>query len=266
MLSGILRPSSGKGEVAGFDIEREPEEVKKKIGYMSQKFSLYSDLTVAENIRFFGGIYELKPAKLKERTEWVIEMADLHDKQKTLTRALSAGWKQRLALGCAILHEPGIVFLDEPTGGVDPVSRRSFWELINNLSSRGTTVLVTTHYLDEAEYCNEVFLMHGGRIIEQGNPHRLKTEVLEGVMLEIVCDEPVRAMEVLNQDARVLGTSIFGTKLHVHVNAKSEKTQVREALSERHIRVYAVSAIIPSLEDVFIALISAGGKKIHAEH
>ena len=174
MLCGLLTPTSGRATVGGFDAARQSEQVKCNIGYMSQKFSLYPDLTVVENLTFFGGVYGLSVPKLRERTAWALDMAGLHGREKSLTSELSGGWRQRLALGCAILHEPKIVFLDEPTSGVDPVSRRSFWELIDKLAEAGTTVFVTTHYLDEAEYCNHVMLIHAGRLIAGGSPQELK--------------------------------------------------------------------------------------------
>jgi ABC-2 type transport system ATP-binding protein len=261
MLSGILRPSAGSGRVAGFDIEKEPEKVKTMIGYMSQKFSLYPDLTVRENIRFFGGVYDLDSARLKRRTEWVLTMAGLEGKGKTVTRSLSAGWKQRLALGCAVLHDPPVVFLDEPTGGVDPLSRRAFWDLIDDLSAAGTTVLVTTHYLDEAEYCNHVYLMHAGRIIREGSPLELKTRSLPGVMLEIVCSRPVRALEVLGSEPAVRGTSLFGTRLHVHVDTADDRERLRQRLVEDGLEVASIASIAPSLEDVFIALVAEKGAR-----
>ncbi len=177
MLCGILTPSGGSGTVAGFDIRTQPELVKTQIGYMSQKFSLYQDLTVEENIDFYGGIYRIPPEKRRRRKEWVIEMAGLAEHRRRLTSILSGGWKQRLALGCAILHEPPVVFLDEPTSGVDPISRRRFWDLIYEMSGRGVTVFVTTHYMDEAEYCNRLGLIYRGELIALGTPHELKTEM-----------------------------------------------------------------------------------------
>ena len=178
MLCGILRPSGGSGTVAGFDIRTQPEQIKANIGYMSQKFSLYQDLTVEENIDFYSGVYCIPPEKKRQRKEWVIEMSGLADHRRSLTAILSGGWKQRLALGCAILHEPPIVFLDEPTSGVDPISRRQFWDLIYELSGQGVTIFVTTHYMDEAEYCDRLGLIYRGELIALGTPHALKTEMM----------------------------------------------------------------------------------------
>ena len=174
MLCGILEPTSGDALVAGYSVMNEPDKVKRSIGYMSQRFSLYNDLTVEENINFFGGVYGLEGDELQERKKWVLQIANLEGKQKLLTGSLPGGIKQRLALGTAVIHRPGIVFLDEPTSGVDPISRRNFWELINDLSGEGTTVLVTTHYLEEAEYCNNIILINAGKLIAEGTSKVLK--------------------------------------------------------------------------------------------
>ena len=253
MLCGLLDPTSGTATVGGYDIREEPERVKRVIGYMSQKFSLYEDLTVVENIRFFGGVYGLKKARVESRLPWILEMAGLRGRERSLTRTLSVGWKQRLALGCAVLHEPEIVFLDEPTGGVDPASRRRFWELINELSERKITVFVTTHYLDEAEYCNDIRLIHAGRIVAGGSPRQLKEDVIRNPILEVASDRAVDALEVLQKEPWVLETSIFGTSLHVSVADEEEgRRLVRERLGREGIPVRGVDRIVPSLEDVFI--------------
>jgi ABC-2 type transport system ATP-binding protein len=253
MLCGLLDPTSGTATVGGFDIRREPERVKQTIGYMSQKFSLYEDLTVVENIRFFGGAYGLAKKTVDVRLPWILEMAGLKGRERSLTRTLSVGWKQRLALGCAVLHEPRIVFLDEPTGGVDPASRRRFWELINDLSERGITIFVTTHYLDEAEYCNDIRLIHAGRIVAGGSPRELKTEVIRNPILEVASDRIVEAMEILQKEPWVVDTSIFGTSLHVGVRDEEEgRRLVRERLAREGIAVRRIDRILPSLEDVFI--------------
>jgi len=262
MLCGLLASTSGTATVAGYDINLQPEQVKKNIGYMSQKFSLYEDLTVEENIRFFGGVYGLSNGQIRERMPWVLEMAGLRRREKILTRELAGGWKQRLALGCAILHEPKILFLDEPTGGVDPVSRRNFWELINKLSEGGTTVFVTTHYLDEAEYCNTILLIHAGKLIGGGSPQELKAKYIENPMLEVECDKVIDAMDLLQKQPWVLETSVFGTYIHVNVEDEEHgKKQVRRLLSENDIRVKRVDGIMPSLEDVFIHLIEKRSKE-----
>ena len=253
MLCGILNPTSGTATVGGFDINREPERVKTVIGYMSQKFSLYEDLTVIENIRFFGGVYGLANKTVASRLPWVLEMAGLKGRERSLTRTLSVGWKQRLALGCAILHEPQIVFLDEPTGGVDPAARRRFWELINELSERKVTVFVTTHYLDEAEYCNDIRLIHAGRIVAGGSPRELKTKYIQNPILEVASDRAVDALEVLQKEPWVLETSIFGTSLHVSVADEEEgRRLIRDRLRQEGITLLRADRIMPSLEDVFI--------------
>ncbi|MBN1412035.1 MAG: ABC transporter ATP-binding protein [Spirochaetales bacterium] len=255
MLCGLLKPTAGEAHVAGCSITGDPEGVKRSIGYMSQKFSLYEDLTVDENIEFFGGVYGLDKKTLKERRDWVIDMAGLSGREKSLTAELSGGWKQRLALGCAILHSPGIVFLDEPTGGVDPVSRRRFWDLINRLVRNGTTVLVTTHYLDEAEYCDTITLMHAGRIIAEGSPARLKEEHIKTATLEVECDNVIEAMECLQNDDRIDETTVFGTYLHVNSSHDQPESLVRSLLEGKGIQVHRIDTIVPSLEDVFIHLI-----------
>jgi ABC-2 type transport system ATP-binding protein len=255
MLCGLLAPSSGMAEVAGLDINRDPEGVKRRIGYMSQRFSLYEDLTVEENVSFFGGVYGLSKRELASRLSQTVRLAGLEGREKSLTRELSGGWKQRLALGCAMLHRPGIVFLDEPTGGTDPISRRLFWDIINGLAAEGTTVLVTTHYLDEAEYCNELVLMHAGRIAAQGSPSALKRDVISGVVFEFECPQPVAAMRTLRDAPYVRETAIFGTRLHVGVEREEDAEIVKAALEESGNPPSAYGRIVPSLEDVFIRLI-----------
>ncbi|MGD9733563.1 MAG: ABC transporter ATP-binding protein, partial [Desulfamplus sp.] len=179
MLCGLLAPSDGEGSVSGFDVKKEAEKIKQNIGYMSQKFSLYEDLTVEENINFYGGIYGLEGRRLELKKDWAVEMAGLKDHRKSLTRILSGGWKQRLALACAILHEPPIIFLDEPTSGVDPISRRGFWDLIYQMAESGITIFVTTHYMDEAEYCDRIALIYRGDMIAIGTPMELKTKLMQ---------------------------------------------------------------------------------------
>jgi len=268
MLCGLLQPSEGTALVGGRDINRETELVKQNIGYMSQRFSLYDDLTVEQNIRFFGGIYGLPPSRLQERMRWVLDMADLRGRESSLTRTLSGGWKQRLALGCAILHQPPIVFLDEPTGGVDPISRRRFWELINQLSGEGVTILVTTHFLDEAEYCNDIILINAGRLIANGSPLSLKTEHIRWPILEIVPEGSiVEALELVRVQSWARETSIFGTKLHVMVDDETRgRALIAETLKGKGIGLRSADRIIPSLEDVFLYLLEQdqakeGGKE-----
>ncbi|MBK7379085.1 MAG: ABC transporter ATP-binding protein [Ignavibacteriales bacterium] len=263
MLIGILEPSSGDAMVGNYSIMNEADKVKTQIGYMSQKFSLYNDLTVEENIRFFAGVYGLTGKKYLERKKWVLKVANLEGKEKLLTGSLPGGIKQRLALGTAVIHEPKIVFLDEPTSGVDPVSRRNFWDLINDLSAVGTTILVTTHYLDEAEFCNDIILINAGRLIAQGNANALKTNYIKNTILEIESDKVVESMEILEKEDWVGETSIFGNYIHVILddNSKGEK-DIREILTSKHsIAVHRVDKIIPTLEDVFIHLLEKDNKQ-----
>ena len=258
MLCGLLSPTSGSATVAGYDITDNPDEVKENIGYMSQRFSLYEDLTVDQNINFYGGIYGLEGARLKERKEWAIVMAGLKGKEKMLARALSGGWKQRLALGCSILHEPPIVFLDEPTGGVDPVSRRKFWELIYELSSHGTTVFVTTHYMDEAEHCNTIGFIYNGKLVALGSPTELKHRLDRYTVYEVHCSDPVEAMEILRQQPWTVETSIFGSAFHISVDSSDrEQFMIKQTLAQNKIDVTQIEKIVPSLEDVFLHLIDA---------
>jgi len=262
MLCGLLAPTSGKALVSGYDVGSNPDAVKATIGYMSQRFSLYDDLTVEENVNFYGGIYGLENDRLKERKKWAIEMAGLTGKEKSLARTLSGGWKQRLALGCAILHEPPIVFLDEPTGGVDPVSRRDFWDLIYSLSARGVTVFVTTHYLDEAEHCNTIGLIYNGKLTALGSPLQLKASLEKYKIFEVACDRPVDAMESLQKESWVVETSIFGSAFHVSTRGIVDPAErIREVLGSQGIAVQNLERIVPSLEDVFIHLISEEGAK-----
>ena len=254
MLCGLLAPSSGSGSVAGFDIVREPERIKERIGYMSQKFSLYEDLTVEENIDFYAGIYKLPAASRRERKAWVIGMAGLDAHRHSLAATLSGGWKQRLALGCAILHEPPIIFLDEPTAGVDPLSRRSFWSLIYQLADGGVTVFVTTHYMDEAEYCDRLGLIYRGELIALGTPEELKEAMAEEI-IEVPCEQPQELLALVESLPGVRQAALFGRGLHVIVDHASEVIpKVTEQLGRDAGRV---ERIVPSLEDVFVSLIEA---------
>jgi drug efflux transport system ATP-binding protein len=257
MLCGILEPTDGDATVGGFSVMNEPDKVKKNIGYMSQRFSLYNDLTVEENINFFGGVYGLQGKDFTERKKWVLEIANLHSKEKMLTGSLPGGIKQRLALGTAVIHRPSIVFLDEPTSGVDPISRRSFWDLINDLSSEGTTVFVTTHYLEEAEYCNTISLINAGKIIASGTSKELKTDYLKNTILEINCDKVVAAMEILEKENFVEEVSIFGNHIHISVNDKyHNEEQIQNILTNQNsIKIKSIDKIVPTLEDVFIHLL-----------
>lgn len=262
MLCGLLEPTAGTATVGGYDITREPEQVKRNIGYMSQRFSLYDDLTVRQNIAFYGGVYGLRNNRLRERMEWVLTMADLKGHEDTMARHLSGGWKQRLALGCAILHQPPIVFLDEPTGGVDPLSRRNFWELIYRLSSEGVTVLVTTHFLDEAEYCNDILLINAGKLIAAGSPMELKIRHISRPILEVRTDNVVRALESVRGQLWALETSVFGTALHVMVEDEpGGRVRIESTLRGEGIAVHGIERILPSLEDVFLYLLDQDARR-----
>ncbi|MBI5844413.1 MAG: ABC transporter ATP-binding protein [Deltaproteobacteria bacterium] len=256
MLCGILAPTTGTGTVAGFDVFSEAEKIKNHIGYMSQKFSLYEDLTVEENIDFYSGIYRIPKAKKAERKEWVIEMAGLSRHRKSLTSILSGGWKQRLALGCAVIHEPPIIFLDEPTSGVDPVSRRRFWDLIYDLAGKGVTIFVTTHYMDEAEYCDRLGFIYRGELVALGSPETLKGRFTAGDIYDVRTDRPQDAISVAENMDGVREVALFGRGLHVvaagdKVTAKS----LAGGLATAGFKVEAVERITPSLEDVFVSLI-----------
>jgi ABC-2 type transport system ATP-binding protein len=257
MLCGLLKPSSGSAVVGGIDVGRDPEGVKRRIGYMSQKFSLYELLTVEENITFFGGLYGLDNGRISARRDFVLEMAGLKGREKTLTRDLAGGWRQRLALGCAILHEPSILFLDEPTGGVDPVSRRQFWRLINQLSANGVTVFVTTHYLDEAEHCHRLALMHAGRIAALGSVAELKRVFHERAVVEVRTNSPMAALRALDDLPTVEKTSPFGTALHVWLRPGVRDTDpLRRRLAELGLEAESFEFVQPSLEDVFMDVVA----------
>jgi len=254
MLCGLLMPTGGTGTVGGFDINKESESIKQVIGYMSQKFSLYDDLTVEENIDFFGGIYNVPKEKKAARKEWVLEMAGLTEERKALTRILATGFKQRLALGCAILHEPSIIFLDEPTSGVDPISRRNFWNLIGEMSAAGRTVFVTTHYMDEADYCDRLALIYRGKIIAEGTPTELRKKYMTRDVLEVNVDKIVDALDILLRNG--IDAAIFGSVLHVIVeDVQTGNARISEVLEASGITVKAIEKIVPSLEDVFVTLI-----------
>jgi ABC-2 type transport system ATP-binding protein len=258
MLCGLLRPTSGSARVGGIDVGSQPEAVKQRIGYMSQRFSLYEKLTVDQNITFFGGIYGLAGDRLAARRAAVLDMAGLRGRESMLTGALSGGWRQRLGLGCAILHQPPIVFLDEPTGGVDPLSRRRFWRLINDLSSNGTTVLVTTHYLDEAENCHRIAIIHAGRLAALGTVPELKQVFAGRPILEVRAAQPVDAMRRLEGMPEVEKTSIFGTAVHAVMRSPDVRPDaVTTALAAAGIAATA-RVVEPSLEDVFLEIAEKG--------
>ncbi|HSP70152.1 MAG TPA: ABC transporter ATP-binding protein [Bryobacteraceae bacterium] len=255
IMCGLLAPTSGSATVGGYDVATQSELVRENIGYMSQKFSLYDDLTVEENIEFFGGVYGVSPGKLPQRRDYVLKMAGLEDKRKSATRDLPGGLKQRLALGCAILHEPPILFLDEPTSGVDPVARRNFWELIYQLSQAGHTIFVTTHYMDEAEYCNRVALMYSGRVIALGSPAELKHNFGERHLLMLETTDLLGAMRALQGRKAIVDVAVFGSGLHVTVAEVRGIEEIRTLLGAASIKIDSLEPIPPSMEDVFVGLI-----------
>ena len=262
MLCGLLKPTSGTAIVGGVDVTRDPEGVKRRIGYMSQRFSLYELLTVDQNIRFFGGVYGLDARQLAERRRFVIEMAGLAGRESTLARDLAGGWRQRLALGCAILHEPAILFLDEPTGGVDPLSRRQFWRLIDTLSQSGVTVLVTTHYLDEAERCHRVALIHAGRLAAIGTTSEVKRVFAGRPILEIRTPDAVDAMRVLDATPGVEKTSLFGTAVHAVLHGATVMAEdITARLRAAGIAIDGVAPVAPSLEDVFLDVVEKAARE-----
>jgi ABC-2 type transport system ATP-binding protein len=255
MLCGLLRPTSGRAIVAGYDVARQPESVRQNIGYMSQKFSLYNDLKVIENLRLFAGLYSVPAEKLKERMDWALDMANLKGQENLIVATLPGGWKQRLALGSAVLHKPPIIFLDEPTSGVDPISRRQFWDLIHNMAGEGVTVFVTTHYMEEAEYCNRLALIFRGRMVALGTPSELKQKSMKGELLLVECTPLGPAVEVLQSAPMAMDAAVFGNALHLVVEqAEAATPEVKKYLAEQGITVRRIEKIRPSLEDVFVSL------------
>ncbi|MBC8476959.1 MAG: ABC transporter ATP-binding protein [Dehalococcoidia bacterium] len=258
MITGLLKPTAGNASVMGEDMSKMADFVQSRIGYMSQKFSLFNDLTVEENITFYGNLYSLSAEALEERKAWVLKMAGLRGKEKTLASELAGGWKQRLALGCTIIHGPEVVFLDEPTSGVDPLSRRAFWELIQELSARGTTIFITTHYMDEAEHCHRLGLMYQGKLIALGSPHQLKTEPVKGELLEIITPDYARSLAVLSADTRYRQVSLFGSAIHVIVDrASTAAPEIKRHLESGGVAANSIKHIPFSMEDVFISLMEA---------
>ncbi len=265
MLLGLLHPSAGMAQVLGKDISRHADQVRPRLGYMSQRFSLYDDLTVLENLRFYGRTYGLKRERLRERIDFALQMADLRGRERERTRNLSGGWRQRLALGAAILHEPELVFLDEPTAGVDPVSRRAFWDLLYEIAARGTTIFVTTHYMDEAEHCEELAFIHDGHIIARGSPQHIKDTMMHGQVLEITPGDPAEAMAILNRARRegqlpVEEIALYGAQIHVIAPAVEQyRPAIASMLSTGGVEPGPMDIIAPSLEDVFISCIRREG-------
>jgi ABC-2 type transport system ATP-binding protein len=238
--------------------------VRQNIGYMSQKFSLYNDLKVIENLRLFAGLYSVPADKLQERIAWALAMANLKGQENLITGTLPGGWKQRLALGCAVLHKPPVLFLDEPTSGVDPITRRQFWELIHQMAEEGVTVFVTTHYMEEAEYCNRLALIFRGKIVALGTPSELKRDAMRGELLLVECEPLGDAVEALQSAPDVMDAAVFGNALHLVVSdATAAAPLIGNYLAQRGINVSRMEAIRPSLEDVFVSLTTdreTGGK------
>jgi len=257
MLCGLLKPTSGTATVGGVDVGRDPEGVKRRIGYMSQRFSLYESLTVDQNIRFFGGIYGLDRPRFEARRRFVLDIAGLHGRETARAADLAGGWRQRLALGCAILHEPPIVFLDEPTGGVDPLSRREFWSLIDRLSASGVTVLVTTHYLDEAEHCHRLAIIHGGRLAAIGTTDELRRVFAGRAIVEVQAANPVETMRLLDRMPEIEKTSVFGTAVHAVLKGNSREAMpaLKQRLEAAAVAVTSMTDVQPSLEDVFLEVV-----------
>jgi ABC-2 type transport system ATP-binding protein len=254
MLLGLLTPTAGAARVIGYDVVKESEALRKRIGYMSQKFSLYNDLTVNENLNFYGGVYGVRGRRLKARKKYILEMAGLTGRERELTRNLSGGWKQRLALGVAIIHQPDVLFLDEPTAGVDPISRRAFWELIYDLAEGGTTILVTTHYMDEAEHCQQLVFIQRGNLVAQGSPETVKLSQMHGDVVEIDCDNADRAIPLLRHLNVFEEVALYGALIHVVSHNIAEHIPlIEETLTENGLKVTSVERIPPSLEDVFIS-------------
>ena len=256
MLMGLITPTSGKGTVLGYDVSKESEIIKNRIGYMSQKFSLYEDLTVEENLNFYGEVYGLYGDKLEEKKKEILIMADLEGRENMITANLSGGWKQRLALGCSILHEPEVLFLDEPTGGVDPIARRTFWDLIYKLSDSGVTILVTTHYMDEAEHCNTIGFIHYGNLLSLDTPNNMKKYAIDGDIIEIKVDNTLKTIEVLEEKENVREAAVYGAGIHILVEADSAINDLEQHLINNKIKYSSIEKVRPSLEDVFVFMVN----------
>ncbi len=256
MLCGLLKPTSGLGTVGGFDILAESERIKETIGYMSQRFSLYEDMTVEENIDFYADIYNVPHARIAERKAWVYDLTRLGDRRGSMTGDLPLGLKQRLSLGCAVIHEPPILFLDEPTSGVDPISRRNFWDLIYRMAAKGTTVFVTTHYMDEAEHCGRLAMIYRGKLIALGSPAEMKEGNVHDILLEIEADPLMHALELLDGEPAIRELAVFGATLHALVrDEKVAREAIGRRLGEAGLRVTGLARIQPTLEDVFVSLV-----------
>ena len=254
MLCGIIEPSAGKGTVLGWDISRDTELIKQNIGYMSQKFSLYHDLTARENIMFYAQVYRVERGRQSARADELIDQLDLRDFEHIQVSNLSGAWRQRVALACAVVHQPPMLFLDEATSGIDPISRRDFWDYIYRLAGEGVSILATTHYMDEAEYCNKVGMMYDGRLIKIASPDSIKDD-LNGSLAAIDCDQPLEAEKILREHEQVSDVSLHGAQLHALLSSLKSETAVARALKKAGIQVGSFEFVQPTLEDVFIAMI-----------
>ncbi len=255
MIMGLISPTSGTGRVLGYDVTNESEKIRNHIGYMSQKFSLYEDLTVEENLDFYAGVYSVPKDKLDQKKKEILEMADLVGRENMVTSNLSGGWKQRLALGCSIIHDPEILLLDEPTGGVDPIARRQFWDIIYNLSQKGVTILVTTHYMDEAEHCNSLGFLYYGNILSLDTPNTIKEKVISGNIVEIKVSNTLRAIELLKAKEEVEDASVYGAGIHAMTEPDIDINELKKYLIQNNVNVYSMKKVKPSLEDVFVFLV-----------
>lgn len=265
MILGLLQPTFGTVSVLGYDVYKDREKLRSNIGYMSQKFSLYEELTVEENLDFYAGVYNLSKKKIAEKKKEILKMADLEGREHLIVSNLSGGWKQRLALGCSIIHEPDILLLDEPTGGVDPIARRRFWDIIYNLSKEGVTILVTTHYMDEAEHCNSIGFLYYGNILSLDTPNNMKEKVIDGDIIEIKTDNTLKSIELLKDVEYVKSASVYGAGIHVLADTEFNINITKNILSSNNIEVYSMKKVKPSLEDVFVFLVEKEKQKQQLE-
>ena len=261
MLLGLITPTSGIGKVLGYDVSGNNEILRSKTGYMSQKFSLYEELTVKENLDFYAGVYNIPNHLVREKQDKILKMADLVGKENFIVSTLSGGWKRRLALGCSIIHEPEILLLDEPTGGVDPIARRQFWDIIYNLSRQGVTILVTTHYMDEAEHCNNIGFLYYGNILSLDTPRNLKKKIIQGDILEIKTDQTLKAIEELKRHEKVRDASVYGAGIHALVEEGQNQEDLKTYLTDHGLEVHSLKKVQPSLEDVFVFLVDDEKRK-----
>jgi ABC-2 type transport system ATP-binding protein len=265
MILGLLQPTFGTVNVLGYDVCKDREKLRINIGYMSQKFSLYEELTVEENLDFYAGVYNLPQKNIAEKKKEILKMADLEGREHLIVSNLSGGWKQRLALGCSIIHEPDILLLDEPTGGVDPIARRQFWDIIYNLSKKGVTILVTTHYMDEAEHCNSIGFLYYGNILSLDTPNNMKEKVIDGDIIEIKTNNTLKSIEVLKDAQYVKSASVYGAGIHVLADTRLNMDVTKSILSLNNIEVYSMKKVKPSLEDVFVFLVEKEKEKQQLE-